>query len=226
MLTKPRPKTLAAGRGPDLPAFGEDFFAFVLQLRTLPDLGHPDNLRKKLMQRFETLEGRARAAQIDSRDFQEAKFALTAFVDEIILNSNWRYKEVWRSRPLQLAYFSTNLAGQEFFEHLERLREDRDHRAAVLEVYYLCLALGFEGKFKLHGKRELQRLKNALAAELRETRAVAETALSFFEPAAFRPARSNEPMSWLVVVLCLLVGFLSLVVMSTWIASKVNQLNY
>jgi type VI secretion system protein ImpK len=207
-------QTLDASRAHDLPNLCADFFALILHLRTQNDFGHPDNLRRSLTQRFEAMERRAKEFRLEAGDVADVKFALTAFLDETILNSRWRAKEAWRARPLQLDYFKTNLAGQEFFVRLERIWENRKNQAALLEVYYLCLLLGFEGKFKLQDKEELNKLKNDIALELRETRAVAEYTLAPNGQKLETTRRRYGPPSWLIVLLCLCVGLLLYAILS------------
>jgi type VI secretion system protein ImpK len=209
-------QTLDASRAHDLPNLCADFFALILHLRTQNDFGPPDNLRRSLTQRFEAMERRAKEFRLEAGDVVDVKFALTAFLDETILNSRWREKEAWRARPLQLDYFKTNLAGQEFFARLDRIWEDRKNQAALLEVYYLCLLLGFEGKFKQQDKEKLYKLMNEIALELRESRSVAEYRLSPNEPRpeAVRRPRVSGVSSWLIVFLCLCVGCLSYAIMS------------
>ncbi|MCY1421879.1 type IV/VI secretion system protein, DotU family [compost metagenome] len=59
-----------------------------------------------------------------------------------------------------------HLAGQGFFEKIDTLRADVKHNLDVLEVYHLCLALGFEGKFSLGQKDQLRYLANTLGQDI------------------------------------------------------------
>jgi type VI secretion system protein ImpK len=95
---------------------------------------------------YATLIARARAcgksAGIPKKEFDDALFAVFAWVDEALLASGWQYKNEWIRHSLQKKYYNTTSAGTEFFEHLDKLTpEDR----SVLEVYDYCLASGFKG---------------------------------------------------------------------------------
>ena len=59
-----------------------------------------------------------------------------------------------------------HLAGEGFFEKVEALRGDVKQNLDVLEVYHLCLALGFEGKFSLGQKDQLRYLANTLGQDI------------------------------------------------------------
>jgi type VI secretion system protein ImpK len=77
-------------------------------------------------------------------DFDLARFAVCAWVDEAILNSNWNFKDFWKREQLQRMYYQTTDAGEEFFDKLNTVGF---HQRDVREVYFLCLALGFMGRY-------------------------------------------------------------------------------
>ncbi len=77
-------------------------------------------------------------------EVEEARFALVAWIDEMLLRSDWSGREEWLREPLQLQLFRTNRAGDEFYEHLARLQP---HQNQAREVYFLCLVHGFEGQY-------------------------------------------------------------------------------
>ncbi|MEE9612320.1 MAG: DotU family type IV/VI secretion system protein, partial [Desulfatiglandales bacterium] len=77
-------------------------------------------------------------------DYDQARFAICAWADESILNSSWQEKSRWMGEQLQRLYYQTTDAGEEFFERMNRLAP---HQREVREVYYLCLAMGFTGRY-------------------------------------------------------------------------------
>src|SRR5262249_45923540 len=80
-------------------------------------------------------------------DYQDALFAVVAWVDETIIKcSDWVHHRQWKANPLQLEKYGTRNAGEELFERLARLRLDQK---GIREVYYLCLSLGFHGQYFL-----------------------------------------------------------------------------
>ena len=86
------------------------------------------------------------------RQIQDVKFALVAFLDETILSpqNNFDLRSEWEQNPLQLEYFKEHLAGVKFFERLDHLLADIEREVDVVEVYYLCLLLGFKGKYNIY----------------------------------------------------------------------------
>lgn len=85
---------------------------------------------------------------IPKEENDQARFAIFAWIDEVILSSPWNEKEKWQGQQLQRTYFQTADAGEVFFERLNMLGPHQNH---VREVYYLCLAMGFTGRYVHEG---------------------------------------------------------------------------
>ena len=69
---------------------------------------------------------------------------------EIVLSRSDALREAWPGQSLQLSYFQDNAAGEGFFTRLESVRHD-PRRREVLQVYYLALLLGFQGRYQVRG---------------------------------------------------------------------------
>src|SRR2546421_3353924 len=103
--------------------------------------------RRRTKAALQEVERDAIAAGYDGADVRETHFAVVAFLDSVILNSNDPIRAEWERQTLQEELFGQSDAGVVFFEKLERfrLRRDSDQLADILEVYLLCMLLGFEG---------------------------------------------------------------------------------
>jgi len=86
----------------------------------------------------------AEQAGFSQQEFNEARFAVCAFIDEAILCSNWPERNVWQGELLQRRFYSTNRAGEEFYTRMNNLESSSNH---MRDVYYHCLALGFKGRY-------------------------------------------------------------------------------
>jgi type VI secretion system protein ImpK len=131
-----------------------DVLSLILQLRNSRDLPAPDILQRRVLGLFDTMMQNGKENRIPEQDMIDAKYALAAFADEIIFHSTWPGKTQWLQNPLQLQYFQTNNAGDGFFTNLDNLYGQRN-RAHVAQIYFLCLALGFQGKYRLRGQEGL-----------------------------------------------------------------------
>lgn len=138
-----------------------DVLSLILQLRNSRDLPAPDILQRRVLGLFETMMQTGRENRIPEQDMIDAKFALAAFADEVIYHSSWPGKTQWLSNPLQLQFFGINTAGDGFYVNLDNMhgQRGRDH---VAQIYFLCLALGFQGKYRLRQQEGLAQVVEGL----------------------------------------------------------------
>jgi type VI secretion system protein ImpK len=141
-------------------------FILILQLRATNDYGSASILKSRVIEMFDKFENNARRIGIDNERVRLAKFALVAFLDETIISSEWTEKNEWLSEPLQIKLFDTFNAGEEFFTNMSNLRQRTSANKDVLEIYYLCLSLGFKGKYQLQSPENLRRIIDDLNLEL------------------------------------------------------------
>ena len=113
-----------------------DLFSLILYLRESGDVEQTDVLYKRFVKLFSSIEEEARKLDIPDVDIEDAEYALVALIDETMR---------WASR-LEQEFFRRNIAGEEFFQKLDQIKESKG-RTDVLRIYYLCLVLGFEGKY-------------------------------------------------------------------------------
>jgi len=136
------------------------------------------DFREHIIECFDQFERKCYENQITTSQMQEAKFALTATCDELVMGSGASFRMDWMSRPLQLEFYGNNRAGEEFFERMEKLRMGSENKLKVLEVYYICLQLGFEGTYKVKGLEQLKALIVDIRAQLEDSTPVVDTRLS------------------------------------------------
>lgn len=123
---------------------------------------------------------RCQRAGVDAGHLDAAKYAWVALIDERILRSTLPVATAWLAQPLQMRHFDSFSAGEEFFTRLEALRHPRTAEAAdPLEVYHLCLCLGFTGKHSDEAGRERRRLLvEHITGEILSARGCGSTDLS------------------------------------------------
>ena len=101
-----------------------------------------------------------------------ATLAVVGFLDETILTLQNPVFANWARQPLQEELFGNQLAGEVFFQNLQELlgRSDSDQLADVLEVHYLCLLLGFSGRYSMGNRGEVQSFMSSTAEKIRRIR--------------------------------------------------------
>ncbi|HET8548638.1 MAG TPA: DotU family type IV/VI secretion system protein [Bryobacteraceae bacterium] len=105
-------------------------------------------------------------------DGKLATFAIVAFLDETILNSQNPGLNDWLRKPLQEELFGVHVAGQICFDNVDRLlmRPDSPQVADILEVYLLCVLLGFRGKYGATGGEGIRAAVDAMKQKIDRVR--------------------------------------------------------
>lgn len=102
----------------------------------------------------------AEAKRLGYRDdsIAYAMYAVVAFLDESVLALSAPSLASWQGRPLQEELFQVSLGGDSFFSYLEALlaQPNSPELGDVLEVFQLCLLLGFNGRYGRGRHEELQ----------------------------------------------------------------------
>ena len=135
-----------------------------------------------------------RASQENHRqaDIDNALFAVVAWADEIFLKKAWSGAAQWQRNLLQRRFFNTSHAGVAFFSRLERLQAELSD---VREIYALCLAMGFSGRYGY--ERDAATLESIKRANfdmlLADDDWVAGSPAALAFPAAYPPAAAHQP---------------------------------
>lgn len=105
-----------------------------------------------------------RATGKPTDNYFEGLYVMAAFADDIFIHLDWEGKRAWTSNLLETTLFQSHIAGELFFEKLDRLLRDRDPADRSLGAIYLsALSLGFRGKYHgLNDHGKLRRYRNEL----------------------------------------------------------------
>jgi len=190
-----------------------------------------ETFRRRMKAALQEVEREASAAGYGSAELRDAEFAVVAFLDEAILSSRDPKAEEWRKKPLNIELFGQAVAGDVFFDKLLEIERRRDSAqlADLLEVYLLCLLLGFEGRFAPPLRGEAYRIMERLRGRIESIRGGMDYKLS--PPMEFRtdapvatPAVSGNWRWWVLGSLAaLLLLFLVYKWSLSWRADQVES---
>lgn len=218
-----------------LPKLCEGLLALAGQLRLAAEApaggaeegvaGAPDesDLRAEIHRHLAELDRLGPTSGVAPNDLHTAKYALVALLDETVLGSRWGFAESWATKPLQMELFNDFTAGEEFFRKLDQARGGRDEATAdLLEIFSLCLGLGFMGKHVgIQGMDHLRQLKGELAQDIARLRGTVNAALAdhAVPDRPLKVAVRNIPI-WVVASACgafvlLLYGILAWILSGT-----------
>jgi type VI secretion system protein ImpK len=180
-----------AGLNP-LVAAANPILDMVPRLRVSLTHSDPGELRARLANALQAFETDARARGIDPVQVRAASYALCTLLDETAASTPWGGSGLWAKHSLLVLFHNETWGGEKFFQLLSRLAEDPAKNRTLLELLYVCLALGFEGRYRVagDGRGQLQALRERLALMLRNVAGEYERDLSPHWRAAPGKARS------------------------------------
>jgi len=150
------------------------------RLRDLPAHNDPNGLRERLIAEVRRFEQAAAGAGIAQEEIRVGRFALCATLDDVVLGTPWGPRSAWAREGLVATVERTRGAAERFFDFLEVMLTHPHLHRRELELFYACLSLGFEGKFRdrPRGSHDLSHLRDNLYRLLRRERVHADRALS------------------------------------------------
>jgi type VI secretion system protein ImpK len=167
--------------------------------------------RQQIWAAVKTANDTARNRGYNQDDIELATFAVIAFIDESIFNLRHPIFADWPRQPLQEERYGHHVAGEIFFQNLQKLltRTDSAQLADLLEVYYLCMLLGFAGKYSLGGRGELRAIMQQTADKLQRIRQTSTVLSPDCQPTGpMERQRSGDPVVRILLavsLVCLLL---------------------
>jgi type VI secretion system protein ImpK len=191
-----------------------DGFYMLFLLKNSHRPADAETFRARLRDFLAQVERGGKRIDAPSQDIYLAKYAYCALMDEMVMASQGPLAENWQRNPLQLEMFGEQLAGETFFTHLEELRAQGAAKVQVLEVFHMCLLMGFQGKYVIEGSEKLGYLTARVGDEI----ATHKGQRAAFAPHAFAADRISHRLRtdvplWVVasvLALATLLGYLGL----------------
>jgi len=140
----------------------------------------PERLKRGMIEAIREFEKQALTTGLDTRSLRAARYALCATVDDLVLSTPWGSSSSWTGQSLTSIFHNEVSGGERFFEILEQMQREPGRHAEVLELMYLCTALGFEGRYRVmpRGTAALTELRDGVYRSIRQHRGEFERELS------------------------------------------------
>jgi type VI secretion system protein ImpK len=145
--------------------FGETMLLWIIVLRQSPRRPPAEHVLRQANYMLDELKASPAAQALPVQSVDDGMFAVAVLLDEVAMSLP-DLRQLWGSRPLQATRWTTNNAGVEFFERMERARHGP---RSVLATYVTVLGCGFQGKFGLPGmsKDPLMEIRRQVQRDLR-----------------------------------------------------------
>lgn len=173
------PVTWAANDNPLIDA-AHPLLAIITQLRGSAQHPDPAGLRDELARAVSSFEQAAGAAGAPRESIVGARYLLCTFIDETAASTPWGGQGAWASDTLLVRFHNETWGGEKSFLLLSRLSESPEKNRHLLELFHLCLSLGFEGRYRVlpNGRAQLEQLRERLFQMIRQGRPDTEPGLS------------------------------------------------
>jgi len=150
--------------------------------KTRAAVSHPDvgGLHQRLVNEIKSFESSAKQTGIKPEIVLSARYAVCAALDEAVLNTPWGSESAWPQRTLLSVFHNETSGGEKFFLILDRMKEQPAENLYILELMYIFLSLGFEGKYRVihRGRDIIEQMRDDLFTIIRRQRGEYERSLS------------------------------------------------
>ena len=150
------------------------------RLRAMLRHPNPAALRDSLAESVRRFEAGARAQGLPNEQVVAARYVLCTLLDEAASSTPWGGSGAWSAQSLLVQFHNESWGGEKVFQLLTRLAENPTQHRNLLELVYITLSLGFEGRYRVQtdGRAQLDDLRSRLAQMLRGLAGPAEKSLS------------------------------------------------
>lgn len=169
-MPPPPNRAFVSGRNPLLDAAAE-LLSEVVRIKYSKTAEKLETLNQHLNEAVTQFQQCA-LADINEAQVSAASYVLCTVLDEAVTSTDWGEKDKWAQMSLLSTRHHETSGGERFFELLGRSMRDPIKHLPLLELMYLCLALGFEGKYRVEprGALALESLRDDLYRQIRTLR--------------------------------------------------------
>ncbi|ROL62739.1 hypothetical protein BLX41_31240 [Pseudomonas protegens] len=155
-----------------LVAAASDLLSEVVRLKHSESAEDLRALNARLSAGLKQFDARALQDGAQSSQVMAARYVLCTVVDEAVVSTPWGNESQWSQMSLLSSFHNETFGGEKFFQLLDRLSKNPVKHLPMLELMYLCLALGFEGKYRVipRGVLEIEGIRDALYRQIRQLR--------------------------------------------------------
>ena len=188
----------------------------VLQLKKGLDKDSTYDAREELVAKINLYNDTANKYGIEENEVLVTRYILCTFADELINSTYLGRDNNWTNNSLLSIFHNETYGGENFFHLLDKFLKVPAKYIHILELLYICLALGFEGKYRVidRGQIELNNIKDSLFRQIKIVQG--RDPLSFYtfqEPSKDKYRLFNKisyPMLILSIFTLLLIVYSSL----------------
>lgn len=107
----------------------------------------------------------------DEQDITRFRYCLCVFIDEMVMKNQSFMSSTYSLNSLSIRFFKEPSGGNKFFGIMDKWLENPAKQKDMLEFIYVCLILGYKGKFSVddEGDKKLHLLMENIASAIAPT---------------------------------------------------------
>ena len=181
------------------------------RMRTTARHPNPAGLKDALAEGVRKFEAQARAQGLANEQVVAGRYILCTYLDECAASTPWGGAGMWSAQSLLVQFHNETWGGEKVYQLMSKLAENVDANRNLLELLYVVIALGFEGRYRVldNGRAQLDSVRERLIQMLRQSRGSYEKTLSpRWQGVEQREAKLHEglPLWVMASVSALLLG--------------------
>lgn len=127
-----------------------------------------DKVREEFVNKINHFNEKAQELEVVETEILVTRYILCTFIDEIVNSTHFGKQHDWANNSLLSIFHNETYGGENFFHLLDKFLKTPAKYIHILELMYICLALGFEGKYRVisKGQMELNTIKESLFKQI------------------------------------------------------------
>ena len=154
----------------DLVDAATPLMGMVIRIRRLEEYSGIESLYEQVINEIMAIEVELTEKGYDRPTLLAYRYVLCSFIDEAVMGTRWGGQSAWAEHSLLTRFHNETWGGEKVFSILARLQKEPERYRDMLQFIYMCLCLGFEGRYKVmsHGHEECEQIIRALGEQLGE----------------------------------------------------------
>lgn len=150
------------------------------RIRAMAQHPNPAGLKDALADGIRKFEAQSRQRGLPNEQVIAARYVLCTLLDESAASTPWGSSGAWSAQSLLVQFHNEAWGGEKVFQLMSKLAENIETNRDLLELLYVALAFGFEGRYKVQtdGRAQLDSVRVRLADLLRKSRGGYDKTLS------------------------------------------------
>jgi type VI secretion system protein ImpK len=150
----------------------------IIRVKNIEKHNDPGALRSQVIRDINQFESQSKAADYPQRTLLAARYCLCTALDESILGTDWGSNSFWAQQTLLSLIHKETWGGERFFIILEKILEEDKQQIDLLELFYILLTLGYEGKYYNQDRQIREEVRHRLFRMIQIFRGLPQTSLS------------------------------------------------